>query len=267
MYSDFSAKPVAADADYSPIDDSCYWQDSFDQAYPIGLYIALPDQSLENFLNSAYSEQSHPSVEYPAGWDYCLANYPRQPLDEFGQGCASSFDAVSTFDLDMPSASNAGLYSASPLSTDSITALASPSLSCSISERKTSSEATSPDKESAPRQARRKRGRPTLNRNLPGAKPGPSINTFSSKQSHGAPRQPHNQVERKYRQGLNSDLGRLRRAVPTLSQSEEGAVIGRPKPSKAMVLSCAVEYIAKIELERDRLREGNELLGGTMWRN
>jgi hypothetical protein len=32
-----------------------------------------------------------------------------------------------------------------------------------------------------------------------------------------------------------------------------------------MVLSCAVKYIAKIELERDRLREGNELLGGTLW--
>jgi hypothetical protein len=34
-----------------------------------------------------------------------------------------------------------------------------------------------------------------------------------------------------------------------------------------MVLSCAVEYIAKIELERDGLREGNELLGGMMWRS
>jgi hypothetical protein len=61
-------------------------------------------------------------------------------------------------------------------------------------------------------------------------------------------------------------MERLRRAVPTLSQSEEGAVIGWPKASKAMVLSCAVEYIAKIELERDGLREGNELLGGTLWR-
>jgi hypothetical protein len=66
---------------------------------------------------------------------------------------------------------------------------------------------------------------------------------------------------------LNSDLEKLRRAVPALSQSEEGAAIGWPKPSKAMVLSCAVEYIAKIELERDGLREGNELLGGTMWRS
>jgi hypothetical protein len=77
---------------------------------------------------------------------------------------------------------------------------------------------------------------------------------------------PHVQVERKYREGLNSDLERLRRAVPTLLQSGEGAVMGQPKPSKAMVLSCAVAYIAKIEHERDGLREGNEQLGGSMWR-
>jgi len=266
MYSDFSANPMVADAGYSPTDDSFYCQNSFDQAYPIGLYTAPPDQSLGTFPTYAYFEQPHPSVEYPAGWDYCLANYSTQPLDEYGQSCASSFDTVSTFNLDMPSGSNTRLYSASPLSSDSITALVSPPQSPPLPVREISKEATSLNEESAPRQARRKRGRPRLDRNLSGAKPVPSTNASSSKQHQRAPRQPHNQVERKYREGLNSDLGRLRRAVPTLSQSE-GAVIGWSEPSKAMVLSCAVEYIAKIELERDGLRERNELLGGTMWRN
>jgi hypothetical protein len=74
------------------------------------------------------------------------------------------------------------------------------------------------------------------------------------------------QVERKYREGLNSDLERLRRAIPTLLQSREGAVMGQPKLRKVMVLLCAVAYIAKIEHERDRLREGNKQLGGSMWR-
>lgn len=36
--------------------------------------------------------------------------------------------------------------------------------------------------------------------------------------------------------------------------------MGQPKPSKAMVLSSAIEYIRRIEKERDALREENERL-------
>src|SRR3712207_8387256 len=43
-------------------------------------------------------------------------------------------------------------------------------------------------------------------------------------------RLPHNQVERKYREGLNAELERLRRAVPTLPQSDEAGAMGQPKP-------------------------------------
>jgi hypothetical protein len=71
---------------------------------------------------------------------------------------------------------------------------------------------------------------------------------------------PHNQVERKYREGLNSELERLRRAVPTLPHSEDGGIMGQPKPSKAMVLSSAIDYIRSIEKERDALRAENETL-------
>ncbi|XP_014550510.1 hypothetical protein COCVIDRAFT_115252 [Bipolaris victoriae FI3] len=266
MHSGFSANGMVADADYSPIDDSFYWQNSFDQAYPIGLYTTPPDQSLGAFPNYAWFERSHSFIEYSAGWDCHLANYPTQPLGEFRESCASTSDRVSTFNLHMPTTPNTRLYSASPLS-DDITALVSPPLSPPLPECEIPKEAPSPDEESAPRQVRPKRGRPRLNRNLSGAKPVPSTNASSSKQYQRAPRQPHNQVERKYREGLNSDLGRLRRAVPMLSQSGEGAVIGWLKPSKAMVLSCAVEYIAKIELERDGLRKRNEQLGGEMCRS
>lgn len=36
--------------------------------------------------------------------------------------------------------------------------------------------------------------------------------------------------------------------------------MGQPKPSKAMVLSSAIEYIRRIEKERDALKEENERL-------
>jgi hypothetical protein len=73
---------------------------------------------------------------------------------------------------------------------------------------------------------------------------------------------PHNQVERKYREGLNSELERLRRAVPTLLQSVEGEVMGQPKPSKAIVLASAIDYIKKTEKERDMYREEGGRLRG-----
>jgi hypothetical protein len=264
MYSGFSANPMVTDADYSPINDHFDWQNSFDQAYSNGLYTTPPDQSLGAFLDYADFEWPEPSVKYCAGWDYCLADYTTQPLGEFGQSCATIFDTVSAFNLDTPTAPNTRLYSSSPPSSEGITALASPTLSPPLPECEIAREATSPDKDLAPQQARRKRGRPRINRNLSGASSVPSTNIQSLKQRQYEPRQPHNQVERKYREGLNSDLERLRRAVPTLSQSEDSAVIGRLKPSKAMVLSCAIEYIAKVELERDRLREEYELLCGTV---
>ncbi|KAL1647971.1 hypothetical protein SLS58_002295 [Diplodia intermedia] len=87
-------------------------------------------------------------------------------------------------------------------------------------------------------------------------------------------RQPHNQVEKKYREGLNNELERLRRAVRTLPQprprscstSEEdedsygGYSAAVPKPSKAAVLAGAVEYIKYLEAEHERLANENEQL-------
>ena len=63
-------------------------------------------------------------------------------------------------------------------------------------------------------------------------------------------RLPHNQVERKYREGLNAEMERLRAAIPTLPQD---ATLGAPKPSKATVLQCAVDEINKVREEKAKL--------------
>jgi len=73
---------------------------------------------------------------------------------------------------------------------------------------------------------------------------------------------PHNEVERKYRDGLNAQMERLRLAVPSLTQFDPQTLDGPPKPSKVMVLANAVDYIRRIENERDRLLLENQLLRG-----
>jgi small-conductance mechanosensitive channel len=69
---------------------------------------------------------------------------------------------------------------------------------------------------------------------------------------------PHNHVERKYREGLNLELERLRQAVSTLPQSGESDAIGQHKPSKAVVIAAAVDHIGRVEKEKDALQEENE---------
>jgi hypothetical protein len=59
---------------------------------------------------------------------------------------------------------------------------------------------------------------------------------------------------------LNSELERLRRAVPTLPQRDSSDLAGPPKPSKAIVLASAIDYIKAIKAERDKLLEENERL-------
>ncbi|XPS94752.1 hypothetical protein M3J09_004055 [Ascochyta lentis] len=112
-----------------------------------------------------------------------------------------------------------------------------------------------PFEEPRPQRPQRKRGRPRLDRTE-------TISSTSSpsSKSQKTGRLPHNQVERKYREGLNAELERLRRAVPSLPQSDEAGAMGQPKPSKATVLASAIEYIRKIEAERDMLKVENERL-------
>jgi hypothetical protein len=81
--------------------------------------------------------------------------------------------------------------------------------------------------------------------------------------SSSSKRVPHNQVERKYRDGLNAEMERLRLIIPTVAHWDSNSYTlseggGKPKATKAMVLSCAVDYICELELECDRLRRENE---------
>ncbi|KAF2681678.1 hypothetical protein K458DRAFT_420447 [Lentithecium fluviatile CBS 122367] len=104
--------------------------------------------------------------------------------------------------------------------------------------------------EPVPHRPARRGGRPRLNR---------SISDQSSCSDKG--RIAHKQVERKYREGLNAELDRLRRSIPTLPRGDEGK-FGHARLSKTMVLASAIDYIHKIEQEREvalqeleRLRE------------
>jgi hypothetical protein len=106
----------------------------------------------------------------------------------------------------------------------------------------------------------RKRGRPRLSRE-------PSDAVYKSPEPRNARRTtclPHKQVERKYREGLNMEFERLRRAIPTLPQSVDANVMGAAKPSKGMVLGAAIEYINKLERERDAAYDELERIGGTV---
>jgi hypothetical protein len=107
--------------------------------------------------------------------------------------------------------------------------------------------------------APRKRGRPRTVRTAENT----LYDESHAKPSKPSKRQPHNQVERKYREGLNAELERLRLALPTLHKWEMAASCGgsgMPKASKAAVLAGAVAYIQDMERERDHLRRENELL-------
>jgi len=81
-------------------------------------------------------------------------------------------------------------------------------------------------------------------------------------------RLPHNQVERKYRESLNTQLDSLRRVVPALQQNQrnlsDGADIedlpAPSKPSKAVILASATAHIRQIEKDKKSLAEENLLL-------
>lgn len=70
-----------------------------------------------------------------------------------------------------------------------------------------------------------------------------------------ARRVPHNQVEQKYRNGLNAELERLRHTVSTQMQHN---IAGTAKLSKAMVLSGAIDCIKIMEAARDVLETENK---------
>ncbi|KAL5378075.1 hypothetical protein DPSP01_009359 [Paraphaeosphaeria sporulosa] len=80
-------------------------------------------------------------------------------------------------------------------------------------------------------------------------------------------RLPHNQVERKYRESLNTQLESLRRVVPSLQQNQRGCdgadiedLPAPSKPSKAVILASATAHIKNIEKDKKALQDENQLL-------
>jgi len=99
----------------------------------------------------------------------------------------------------------------------------------------------------------RKRGRP---RNI--RRPEDTLYDNSLKSPTPTRRQPHNQVERKYREGLNAELESLRLVLPkTRWELANGSEV---RASKAAVLAAAVNYIHELEQGREVLRRENEIL-------
>jgi len=282
--SDFSGYPRVANTEYSPTIESYNYADTFGKSYLGDFYTTSPDHSLDTFLDGeSFFDRPFASVEFPAvangtaNIDTSAVNSYRTALNpalfnQLEQGFASSFrfDLPSSFEPISPQSSrfqDSTIQNQSPTPSlcgdGPLAPLASPPLSPPAIKRESPDEPTSVCEEPSPKRPQRKRGRPRLNRTLSDTPSASSVDSSSSKyRQQRTSRLPHNQVERKYREGLNLELERLRRAVPTLPQGDEAGLMGQPKPSKAMVLAGAIEYIRNIERERDELLEENLRLGG-----
>lgn len=260
MEVDLSVKTTVMDIDYSPYCKSLSLQDLSDQAYIPDWYTILPESYLDTsnniFLNDTSPGCSIPSNDFLFSLNYPSALQSALPTGHLEQNAASNAAKFSVLDPDVPVTPVTTVSSAySPGGED---ALAHLPLSPSSLKCEDPDNSSSPGDELTPK---RRYGHPSVQCRM-----SDSSNTPSPKRQRRGSCVPHHQVERKYRDGLNSVLEKLRRVVPSLSQGDESIAIGRPKPTKAMVLSCAIEYIKKIELEKDELREGNERLSGQIRR-
>lgn len=259
---------MVANTDYSPTNEAFSYNDNtLDKAYLADSYSTQPDYSLDSFFDCPVS-----SIEQSSSLNSGSASYPPQStyqpsntfgtLDQFSTSNTMPFDQLTNDSFPQDSSPTPSLCGDGPQ-----VQTTSPSLSPRSLKRESPDSPTDLSTyEPATKRPQRKRGRPRLDRTQP-AEPASNTNTNSNSgckktQTH---RLPHNQVERKYREGLNSELERLRKAVPTLPQSDEAGVMGQPKPSKAMVLAGAIDYIRKIERERDAAVEQlNQLRGRPM---
>ena len=192
---------------------------------------------------------------FPTDNDDCLAS-------RSGVGLESGIHTWGIDDvvLDHQSMFSSESYSSTPSLCDEADRLdlsADTHLQTPTEEAPYSPEAEKYSPEASDTPSKRKRGRPRLTREDRESSYG---DTRPSCKSRISKRQPHNEVERKYRNGLNAELERLRMAVPTLAQLHSQSTGDLIRPSKATVLAGAIEYIQQIQVERDRLQRENEAL-------
>ncbi|KAF2115615.1 hypothetical protein BDV96DRAFT_612318 [Lophiotrema nucula] len=280
-FSGSSSFPMVANPDYSPNNDIFSYPDAFDKAYLADAYTARPDYTLDalfdtnSFLDhpvssverssSLASNQSFFNTPPTTATTISPTNvnsWPNSNQPPFGRigNVNDAFAPSPTFNKP----SDYFHISEATLREDSSP---TPSLcgdgpqpqqrhsSPSQSPRSLKRETPEWEQEAKPKRPQKRRGRPRLDRTS-------TDSSINSSKARTAQRLPHNQVERKYREGLNAELERLRRAVPTLIQRDPGDFSGPPKPSKATILASAIDYIKKIEQERDALKGENEMLRG-----
>ncbi|KAF9737826.1 hypothetical protein PMIN06_008397 [Paraphaeosphaeria minitans] len=280
-YIDYSPFPMLASTDCSPTTENLSYPTAFDKAFPgdpftgtdaplaafdyFGRPVSSPTAT-ESLNATSPLAPTGPPLKAP------LAHHPFGQLDTFPSSFpwdANPFPTTTGFDLklyalsdnshtpslcgDAPRPSNLASPPLSPLTNPQSR---HPSTSSSSLLRFEHPSAESP---------RRRRGRPRLDRSSS------SLSSTTRKNSR-AQRLPHNQVERKYREGLNATLERLRQTVPALCVEDKfglGGAVGQPKPSKATILEGAIEYILEIERERDAFRGEAERLrrAGGAWDN
>jgi hypothetical protein len=268
-------------AEYSPTQDIFGYQDPFEKTYLTDAHAMSPNDSLSTFFDTeSFFDQSSIRLEKkPLNSPSDLQSFnPTLPLTSIaptrveydGQttsGQVEDYASWSAFDpapIDLAESASFSPTTQTSSRTPSLCGDAqqqpqSPSASLRFMKYESPSVPASPEEQNTPKRPLRKRGRPRLDQLDTSSQ---STEPSSAKYQRSG-RLPHNQVERKYREGLNSELERLRKAVPSLSQSDEANMIGQPKPSKGMILSSAIDYIKTIEREKLALREEVEQLKQT----
>lgn len=93
----------------------------------------------------------------------------------------------------------------------------------------------------------RKRGRPRKSSSSSSCS---SAASSTQCNESGSTRLPHTAIERKYREGMNAALKRLRKVVTTLPQEGYDSTSKTTRLSKSMIINGAIEYIESLERER-----------------
>lgn len=248
-FSDNARRPLSKEAQAAPIQP---WQTNL-AANQFGTAPTLPAIPDDFAFQDSQAQLNSSESTYPASFDFDMAVSPTPSLS----GPESPF---SHHEHDMDTATSMG------------TATAASSPRRSSLKRSAPSSPLMDEIPPAPKRMLRHRQQGAPHQQPQGQSMASASPPASSRPSKT--RQPHNQVEKKYREGLNNELERLRRAVRTLPQprprscstSEEeddsygGYSAAVPKPSKAAVLAGAVEYIKYLETEHERLANENEQL-------
>ncbi|KAI0578926.1 HLH multi-domain protein [Pyrenophora tritici-repentis] len=276
-FSGLSAYPMTAStsATYSPNSDN-FPSPDIDAYFTESSYPGLSDYSAShNFPSANGTCFNRPAEQPPAdgvlGWSAPVHNNfinapstvspaavaPKPPLTTWANSLPTPLSVAGDFQNGyMATDFNSNFPSLpSPLPTPSSSG--SPTLSSPVPVSNTQQAAPEDPATTTAKPAPRKRGRPRLNR--PASEPQAANN--SGAKSTRTQCMPHTEVERKYREKLNAELERLRRAVPMLPQCDS-ADMGAVKPSKSMILAVAIDYIKELERQRDAAVEEVERLGG-----